>query len=485
MRQNRDGQRDTRGAKDGHANGRPSKSRKSQRRQQRTDVMEEEQEYIQNKHGGRHTTNDSMELASYTSRSTTSSSDLYRRELLASVGYLDDDDEEDVQTHQQQNDGRSNRKSQKVSNATQKSHRDTSKSGRIRNNQVASHGRGTAQSQMYDYDEEDARSEEEEAELLDDDDEYDSSPYTNESSPRSLISTMLNKLIWMLAVGVVVVYIFYNDEKLASDETEEDTVAKGKPYSYEGFKDGRIPDDDLAQYAGGLLYNDALPSNDDESDQKTSGSTELTYHPHTGNFQVDSLWEDLEGLAEMAEPYNPTRDVPVFWHVPKCGGTTLQDLMMHCFGMIGANEIGGAYVKDTGPLEVVKLDNGNRYVNVDMSNPDGIGHAQELGFGQSGLADVIMTSWLHPTAIVFGSGGDDVDDTADGYEIHRGRCFTLVRHPIRRAISMFYYLKDATWEHTFSEVYKTMTIEEYAESQYSEDNWMGECKRVMRVLYFL
>ncbi len=170
---------------------------------------------------------------------------------------------------------------------------------------------------------------------------------------------------------------------------------------------------------------------------------------------------------------------------PQCGGTTLQDLMMHCFGMIGANEIGGAYVKDTGPLEVVKLDNGNRYVNVDMSNPDGIAHAQELGFGQSGLADVIMTSWLHPTAIVFGSGGDDVDDTADGYEFHRGRCFTLVRHPIRRAISMFYYLKDATWEHTFSEVYKTMTIEEYAESQYSEDNWMGECMRVIRVLYFL
>jgi hypothetical protein len=37
---------------------------------------------------------------------------------------------------------------------------------------------------------------------------------------------------------------------------------------------------------------------------------------------------------------------------------------------------------------------------------------------------------------------------------------------------LFYYLKDATWEHTYSEAYKNMTIEEYATSDYSEDNWM-------------
>jgi len=105
------------------------------------------------------------------------------------------------------------------------------------------------------------------------------------------------------------------------------------------------------------------------------------------------------------------------------------------------------------------LDNGNRYVNVDMSNPDGIEHAKDLGFGASGLADVAITSWFHDTASIF-----DVD--------HKGRCFVLLRHPIRRAVSMFYYLKDATWEHTYSEVYQEMDINEYATSQYAEDNWM-------------
>ena len=148
--------------------------------------------------------------------------------------------------------------------------------------------------------------------------------------------------------------------------------------------------------------------------------------------------------------------------------------MMHCFGMIGANEIGGMYEKDKGPLEIVRLDNGNRYVNVDMSNPGGISHAKELGFGQSGLADVVLTSWFHQTASLFEN--NHIHDGTDG-QIYKGRCFTLLRHPIRRAISMFYYLRDATWEHTFSEVFKNMTVEEYATSQYAEDNWMGMCKK--------
>jgi hypothetical protein len=132
-------------------------------------------------------------------------------------------------------------------------------------------------------------------------------------------------------------------------------------------------------------------------------------------------------------------------------------MMAHCFGMIEANEVGRPNVKDE--LEVVKLDNGNRYVNVDMSNPDGIQHAKELGFGASGLANVAITSWFHDTASIF-----DND--------HKGRCFVLLRHPIRRAVSMFYYLKDATWEHTYNEIYKEMDITEYATSQYAENNWM-------------
>mmetsp|Transcript_37349 Transcript_37349/g.63587 ORF Transcript_37349/g.63587 Transcript_37349/m.63587 type:complete len:341 (+) Transcript_37349:195-1217(+) len=198
---------------------------------------------------------------------------------------------------------------------------------------------------------------------------------------------------------------------------------------------------------------------DDDDGESDSMQQQEIYHKHTGVVQTDDLWELLNGYAEMVEPYNPERELPMFWHVPKSGGTTLQDLLMHCVGMVGANEIGAPYAKETGPLEVVRLENGNRYVNVDMANPEGIAHARDLGLVQSGLANVVMTSWFDETASVF------------DHE-YKGRCFALLRHPIKRAISLFYYLKDATWEHTYSEVYQSLTIEEFAASEYAEDNWM-------------
>jgi len=302
-------------------------------------------------------------------------------------------------------------------------------------------------------------------ELLEEEDEedceYDALDQSNSTSTTrcSTLKPIFNNLLWILLTVAAVIYIFYDDEMLEESETDEDVIQKQQPYSYNGYVDARIPTDDEAQFGGGL--NDvgaALPSQDDDDELAKEMINEFGHHHDpTGIVEVDILWEQLDGYAEISEPLDD-HDLPVFWHIPKCGGTTLQDMMSHCFGMIEANEVGKTHVKDE--LEIIALDNGNRYVNVDLSNPNGIEHAKDLGFGASGLANVAITSWFHDTASLF-------DD-----DIHRGRCFLLVRHPIRRAVSLFYYLKDATWEHTYSDVYKEMDLEEYATSQYSEDNWM-------------
>jgi len=142
---------------------------------------------------------------------------------------------------------------------------------------------------------------------------------------------------------------------------------------------------------------------DDESDQPQIITQQQSHHEPTGIVEIDTLWEQLDGYSDMSVPYDAQRDLPVFWHVPKSGGTTLQDLLMHCVGMVGANEIGAAHSQETGQLEIVHMEDGNRYVNVDMSNPSGIDHAAELGFGSSGLADVVITSWLDQAASVFDS----------------------------------------------------------------------------------
>ena len=316
---------------------------------------------------------------------------------------------------------------------------------------------------------------EEDEELLNEELTFDQSLANQQTSATRCATAKpyFTRLLYLMVATALVGYIFYDDDMLEGEEVDEDVTAKKEPYSYKGYKDERIPDDDIAQYGGGLIGAEIFgrnETNDEDEDEDDSKEEEYhvpdnyfseSFHDPSGIFQVDHLWEELTGYAEMRQPFNAQQDLPVFWHIPKCGGTTLQDLMMHCMGMVGAYEVGGQYAKEYGvPLEVVKLENGNRYVNVDMSKPEGISHAKDAGFGSSELANVVMTAWFPNTASVF-------DDNK-----HKGRCFTIMRHPIERAISMFYYLKDATWEQTFSEVYKTMTIEEYATSQYAEDNWM-------------
>ena len=363
----------------------------------------------------------------------------------------------------------------------------------------------------YEYDEEEGVEEDdgadEDSQLLDEDEDEDDDPeyesfdpeYDNQESStpywRSTAKRIIYKLIYICMAISILLYITFGDEIVdkffvigALQEGDEDVNAEetvSKEGYIDGYKDARIPDDDIAQYGGGILgaevfgkkkneggdldyykqdddrvYDEVGQEVEEQIDQEEQQQDQsVGYHEHTGVASTDALWEQLNGYAEMVEPYNSDRDLPVFWHVPKSGGTTLQDLLMHCVGMVGANEVGGPYAKDTPPVEVVQMENGNRYVNVDMASPVGIRHAKDMGIAQSGLANVVLTSWFDQAASVF-------DDQ------HKGRCFTLLRHPIRRAVSMFYYLKDATWEHTYSEVYKNMTIEEYASSEYSEDNWM-------------
>merc|ERR1712238_81498 len=88
------------------------------------------------------------------------------------------------------------------------------------------------------------------------------------------------------------------------------------------------------------------------------------------------------------------------------------------------------------------------FVNVDTITVGGILRASEMGFADSGLANALFT----PTA--------------------KGRLFTVFRHPVERAISMFYYLQIAHWEPTYDPSLQSWTPEEYAESDRIENNWL-------------
>ena len=48
----------------------------------------------------------------------------------------------------------------------------------------------------------------------------------------------------------------------------------------------------------------------------------------------------LDGFKDLSEPADSGKDVPVFWHVPKAGGSTIKDIVGDCHGKVLANENG-------------------------------------------------------------------------------------------------------------------------------------------------
>mmetsp|Transcript_45530 Transcript_45530/g.67102 ORF Transcript_45530/g.67102 Transcript_45530/m.67102 type:complete len:785 (-) Transcript_45530:275-2629(-) len=176
----------------------------------------------------------------------------------------------------------------------------------------------------------------------------------------------------------------------------------------------------------------------------------------------------LDGFKDSWDPLAEGEfDTPVFWHIPKAGGSTIKDIMGTCHRMCMASETGieEGHHEDT-EIAIVKIggdpDNGqdpSPFVNVDTTTEDGLTRAINMGLGKSGLADVIVTPFIF-----------QADELFD--EDHKGRLFTLFRHPVDRAVSMFTYLQYADWEPTYDPKLAEMSISEYAKSPVVENNWM-------------
>mmetsp|Transcript_926 Transcript_926/g.1512 ORF Transcript_926/g.1512 Transcript_926/m.1512 type:complete len:267 (-) Transcript_926:429-1229(-) len=126
-------------------------------------------------------------------------------------------------------------------------------------------------------------------------------------------------------------------------------------------------------------------------------------------------------------------------------------------GTTGSNKDGKAVLSRniSEHLSVVTLDDGAHYLNFDMSTIEGIQQAKHAGLGRSGVADVILTRYLYNAAELFSNTG------------HTGRCFTMLRHPIDRAIAQFHSLKRNNVKAVHG-----MSINQYANSSIAEDNWM-------------
>lgn len=171
--------------------------------------------------------------------------------------------------------------------------------------------------------------------------------------------------------------------------------------------------------------------------------------------------KELDNLANVfQEQYDPAVNKLYIWHIPRSGSTTMKRVVANCMGLTLASEVGKSEVEVRGAetiLKVVEGADGMHFANVDMSHPEGIAHANALHVGTDPRVDLISSAYLYHTAGIF-----DPE--------HKGFMFAMMRHPIDRAVSLFYNMR--RYPQYAKVIGPVETVEMYARSSLVENNWL-------------
>eukprot|EP01082_Thalassiosira_pseudonana_P000486 g1631.t1 g1631 contig10:2473250-2474278(-) len=153
----------------------------------------------------------------------------------------------------------------------------------------------------------------------------------------------------------------------------------------------------------------------------------------------------LRNTMELVPRAADGQDLIFYWHVPKAGGQLMKNIMSVCYGLRRAERL-----KEPASLEMVH----EMIVNVDTSTPEGIQEARDLHLADSGKVDVIASSFVLSASSLFNAN-------------HRGRAFTILRHPVDNAASLFWTRKQLR-----PDLRVKYTLAQYAMQDWYPDNWV-------------
>ncbi len=170
---------------------------------------------------------------------------------------------------------------------------------------------------------------------------------------------------------------------------------------------------------------------------------------------------ELSALADINVPLGDKHEKPIFWHIPRSGGSTMKDIASHCYGLTLASEVGPfidpiAATQDQ-LITVVDVNTNAKFVSVDTTSPEGIERARAFNLASYNELDLIVTPYIFLASDAFFNS------------VNRGRTFVIFRHPIDRAVSMYYYLR---YKSGIRGAQIGDTLELYAKSSLVENNWM-------------
>ena len=253
---------------------------------------------------------------------------------------------------------------------------------------------------------------------------------------------------WKAAIlGVALVFFikFLNDFT-AKDESIESTIINENAFDQIG-----TPKDEA--YTAGFGEMFAIPGIPiDERPVHAIDHYDSLPKDSSGKIQSQiRLPKPLSVVSEPSLALNLNSETPLFWVVPKSGASLIMDAMSSCSAQVLAGEYGTAEHSADADLKFIY--NGKlKYVNVETFTTAGIGRAKEVGLVKSRKADVIASPLFLESLQLF-------DDT------YRARPFTLIRHPIYRAESMFE-------KHKKENPKLKENLSSYARSRYVENNYL-------------
>ena len=202
------------------------------------------------------------------------------------------------------------------------------------------------------------------------------------------------------------------------------------------------------------------------SDKVTLTSTELTaYNPPTDQGPAIVLDPMFHGsMMDVSYlPYNPIREIPVFWDVPLTGGPRIQTVLGKCLKLVQCSdvgkellarqleEIGESTSSDLDPPLKADFIHSSIFTNVDCSTSTGIDRGISLNLATSNMVDVIYSPNIMDVARLF-------LPPVEAY----GRGIVLMRNPVERVLSLYEYLTVA--KHGDSNGVNKMSLEQFARS---------------------
>ena len=98
-------------------------------------------------------------------------------------------------------------------------------------------------------------------------------------------------------------------------------------------------------------------------------------------------------------------------------------------------------------------------LNMDTSTPDGLSHAFANQLANSNKVDVIVSNYFLSASALF-------------TDQHLGKTFTIMRHPVDVALSLFHYRRTAKWERSYRKDWLSLSFMDYVSGDAYMDNWM-------------